>query len=144
MKKLTNDVYFFPALLLLVVVPAIFVTAYHLSQPSSNDSVEEWTEDGFEELSRGRFYAARECFTSALILNPNDAKTWYNVGSANLAMQMYDKAIMSFNGAIKLNPKYREAYLSRAAAYMMIGHNAASTEDFNRADRLQPTNSISP
>ena len=51
-------------------------------------------------------------------------------------MRRFDKAIGDFNAAIRLNPKFAQAYYCRGVAYDEKGEKAKAEEDFVRAEKL--------
>ena len=51
----------------------------------------------------------------------------------------FEKAIVDFTEAIRLNPKHAWAYLSRAHAYMNVDHEKALA-DFREVIKLEPNN----
>lgn len=51
----------------------------------------------------------------------------------------YDRAIKDFDGAIKLDPKYANAFANRAQAYLNKGDYERAALDYDEAIRLKPT-----
>ena len=50
----------------------------------------------------------------------------------------HDKAIADYTEAIRLNPKYAEAYYNRGVAYEDKGEHDKAIADFTEAIRLDP------
>ncbi len=67
----------------------------------------------------------------------NDAEAYYKSGNENYKKGDYDKAISDFTEAIRLKPKFAEAYNDRGAAYPRKSADKAIS-DFTEALRLNP------
>lgn len=52
----------------------------------------------------------------------------------------YDKAVVDFSNAVKLNPSYVTAYINRANAYAKLEQYKAAYQDFSTAQKLSPKN----
>ena len=52
----------------------------------------------------------------------------------------YDKAVADFSNAVKLNPDYVTAFISRANAYAKLEQYKAAYQDFATAQKLSPQN----
>jgi tetratricopeptide (TPR) repeat protein len=66
----------------------------------------------------------------------NTAFSFYNQGSVFLNQKDYDRAIASFDEAIKLDPKYAAAFLNRGTAYRSKGRDDQAIADFGRTIEL--------
>jgi tetratricopeptide (TPR) repeat protein len=64
--------------------------------------------------------------------------TWYNHGAAFMAKGDYDQAIACFDKAIRIEPRFAEAYCNRGTAYYEKGHFDAAISDFSRAIEIEP------
>ena len=65
--------------------------------------------------------AAVEYAENAVAQDPSNAIAWYRLGAAHLDEQSTDKAIQSFEEALKLNPKFSEAIFGLGTAYQQMG-----------------------
>jgi tetratricopeptide (TPR) repeat protein len=61
---------------------------------------------------------------------------YYNRGLSYHNKKQYDRAIDDFTAAIRLNPKYANAYSRRAIAYRWKGKIAEAEADNHEAKRL--------
>jgi tetratricopeptide (TPR) repeat protein len=66
------------------------------------------------------------------------ATDWYRKGFSLAKEGNYDESISSLTKAIQLDPKYKEAYVSRAFAYSMVGNLQQAIADCNTAIEENP------
>jgi tetratricopeptide (TPR) repeat protein len=99
------------------------------------------------------FAIAVEKVSAALMQPPNeqfsgpalptiDAAAHFDSGMAFLERQEYDKAINEFTEAIRLDPNYIPAYVSRGNAYGIQGAVDKAINEFTEAIRLDPNVAI--
>jgi tetratricopeptide (TPR) repeat protein len=67
-----------------------------------------------------------------------DAKFYNNRGAAYGEKGQYDQAIMDFNQAIEINPRYIKAYNNRGIIYRLRGQYDRAISDFNKAIEMNP------
>jgi len=67
-----------------------------------------------------------------------DPKTHFNSGKTNYDKKDYDKAIVNFTEAIRLDPNYAEAYSYRAGAYYGKKDYDKAIADYTELIRLKP------
>ena len=73
----------------------------------------------------------------ALELNPDDAKAYYNRGTAQLVLENYVEAVKDLTKSIELEPS-ADAYFNRGLAMRLGKNNAQAIEDFSKAIELFP------
>ena len=64
---------------------------------------------------------------------------WFNKGKLKGQLGDLKSAILLFDKAITLNPKYDEAYLNRGFAKFMLNDYENAIEDFTESIELNPT-----
>lgn len=70
-------------------------------------------------------------WTYALGKDSKNAHTYYNRGIAKAELAQYETAVKDFNQAIKLNPKFSNAYRQRDIVLQKIENSKALTEHIN-------------
>ena len=68
----------------------------------------------------------------------NAAVEAYNRGTDLLNARRYREAIPHFDEAIRLNPRYAQAYHNRGVAYRNLGQHQRAIQDYDQAIRLNP------
>ena len=68
------------------------------------------------------------------------ADDFYIQGVKKYEKKDYRGAIVAYNEAIRLNPKYTAAYIYRGAARNELGDKKGAIEDYNQALRINPNN----
>ncbi len=56
--------------------------------------------------------------------------------------QFFEKAILHFNKALAITPKYKDAYGEMGLAYFYGGDNTKAMENFNKANEIQPDSKV--
>ena len=64
----------------------------------------------------------------------------FNLGASYLESKELDKAFVSFAEAIRLDPKYADAYNGRGVVLALMGQSAKAIVDCCEAIRLEPEN----
>lgn len=83
-------------------------------------SATDWLEKGYVLGYAGKWQEAREAFTRAIELDPNNTLAYYNQATAFLFGAKEPKeAVEAYTRAIELDPNLLEAYFWRAFAYSL-------------------------
>ena len=69
-----------------------------------------------------------------------EARTYIEKGIEYFAFSQYEKAIKSYDKAIRLNPKTANAYNKRGVAYQSLGQYDKAIQDYDEVIRLDPEN----
>ena len=103
--------------------------------------VDTVTTGGQITAEQGRVYdQAIAALTTAIRLDPNNAKSYMERGTVYADKGDFDRAIADHNQAIRLNPNYALAYTNRGNAYYFKGDYDRAIADFSSAIRLDPNN----
>ena len=67
------------------------------------------------------------------------SQAYFHRGSAHFIQRDYNKAIVDYDAAIRLNPSYLKAYHIRGNAYFLQGAYEKAIADFDKVVQLDPT-----
>jgi len=121
-------------ILLLLAVPG-FVSAQ--STVSKADAAGALNKEGIRYFDAQQYEAAIESLSRAVLLQPNYATAYYNLGSAYFRLKNFEKAADAFQKAVKLDPNYAEAYNNLGAVYLEQGEVEKAVNVFNESIRLK-------
>jgi len=82
-------------------------------------------------------------FGNRTLYHDRDASFYYNHGMKFLVKAQYDKALLSFSNAIRVNAKFAEGYIKRGDTWYLKGDNKMAINDYNTAIALKPNYSES-
>jgi len=82
-------------------------------------------------------------FGNRPLYHDRDASFYYNHGMKFLVKAQYDKALLSFSNAIRVNAKFAEGYIKRGDTWYLKGDNKMAINDYNTAIALKPNYSES-
>jgi tetratricopeptide (TPR) repeat protein len=87
------------------------------------EDYEALLEKGIAYYNIGQYQRAIEEYNKAILLEPNNAVTFYRRGLAYAKLGQYQYAIDDYNEAIRLNPNYADALYKRLDAYEKLKKN---------------------
>ena len=79
---------------------------------------------------------AIEDYTQAARLNPNNSKTFYNLGVIHSRLGNKEKALEDYTQAIQLERDFAQAYLNRGIVHYELGDSQKANVDFHNAKNL--------
>ena len=108
---------------------------------SSNQIAELFRKNGVSAMEEGKYSKAILNFQQALNLSGGDAKTYYNLASAEESLHNYDQAIVNYHISIELDDSFWPAFNNLGRLYLdatddtdaalsilLIGYRSAFTE----------------
>lgn len=115
----------------------IFISTLILSSCVDNkEEIRRELNQGVEKLYKGDLTHAIEKFNNVLDIDSTQCEAHLYLGRAYFNQRKYDLAMHEFNAAIRLNPKYGEAYRSRAQLWFLQGERTKSCKDYLKAESL--------
>jgi tetratricopeptide (TPR) repeat protein len=72
-------------------------------------------------------------------VNQEFAELWYHKGLAHFKLEQYDHAIRCYDEALRIQPRFAEAYNDKAAALSKKGDISGVIEQVKRAITLNPS-----
>ncbi|MBA7609014.1 Lipopolysaccharide assembly protein B [subsurface metagenome] len=76
----------------------------------------------------------------ALGAHPDDYASHYNLGNFHMRRRDHEKALASYQTAIKLRPDFLPPYVNIAFVHNSMGHNDKAEASFHKAIALDPNN----
>jgi len=103
-------------------------------------SLRAFTGLGEVHTQKNEFDKAREYFTQALEISPEDEVAAYNVGEVFFSHQQVDEAIKYFEMAIEIKKDWSKPHLRLGYVYLNKADFDKSLEHFNKFIELDPEN----
>lgn len=112
------------------------------STPVANPALESRNQ-GLNSLTSGDNEKAIEAFNQAVKLNPNDADSYYYLGSTYIVLKKYEEAAAAYEKAIRLNPKAADAdtYYNLGNAYFELKKYPEAVKALTKATTLEERSS---
>ncbi|MET4800377.1 tetratricopeptide repeat protein [Bradyrhizobium sp. LB11.1] len=125
------------------------VLCFHAQQP---DAAAEWIGRAVQRSPKaeyflslatvlerqGRLDEARQHYSQALSLKPEDAGLWNHLGNLLWQLAQSEEAVLHYQQALKLNPQYWEPAQNCGMLLLELGRHAEALEWFNKAEKLNP------
>ena len=126
------------------------VLCFHAQQP---DAAVEWIGRAVQQAPKaeyllslatvlerqGRGEDARQHYSQALRLKPDDPGLWNHLGNLLWQLGHKDEAAVHLQRALKLNPHYWEAAHNCGMLLLELGRHADAVECFDAAEKLSPS-----
>lgn len=97
-------------------------------------------EKGNKFVKEGKWEEAKEAYSKAINLNPEDAIFYANRALCHLKTKNEHRAVLDCSMALKKNPRYVKAYMRRAAARKETGDLWGARSDVKQTILLEPNN----
>lgn len=104
-----------------------------LEEHKSSDTFADWFDKGYKKYQEGDLMGAADAYTKAIILKPEETRSYFNRGIIYTKIGKLDKAINDYNKVIVLNPNYAKAFNNRGWAYLQKGLFDLAIQDCNQA-----------
>jgi tetratricopeptide (TPR) repeat protein len=87
----------------------------------------------------GQLQLARDTYTAALNLNPEQAIVWGNLAAVFLELGEINKALQLFDKTLEMQPNFPDALSNRGNALKFAGRLEESIQSYRQALELQPS-----
>ena len=114
-----------------------------LETTNHNKAPKEEIESLLALYYQGKFHLILEKEKQFTFLYPDSIEVLNLFGSTNIALQQYQKAIINFNKAIRINPYIPDIYYNLGLAYYHIGKMDNAIENYQKAINLKPDYDLS-
>lgn len=94
-------------------------------------------------MKTGRETSAIELAQKAKTIEPNDYTFDYLIGTALVALKMYNEGIEHLEQALALNPEHFQIYNNLGTAYLLIGQREKALKSYKKAIKLNPEDAVS-
>lgn len=112
----------------------VIVLAFLSTQLYSQDTVEEYVQEGVVLHDNGEYDKAIETYKKALKINPNSALVNYEIALSYFSKKDYKKSIKHSDKVIDLNDELvLQAYLSKGSSLDMMNKTKESIKVFEKA-----------
>jgi tetratricopeptide (TPR) repeat protein len=126
------------------------VLCFHAQQP---DAAVEWIGRAIQQAPKaeylltlatvlerqGRLEDARQHYSRAMRLKPDDAGLWNHLGNLLWQLAQNDEAVRHYQQALKLNPQYWEPAQNCGMLLLELGRHADAIKCFDVAEKLNPS-----
>jgi tetratricopeptide (TPR) repeat protein len=93
--------------------------------------------------SRGQTPQAAELLHQAIVLSPGNTEYYLDFASLCFTHPSYQVGVDTLNAGIAYQPRSAPLYLARGILHIQAGHYAEGEADFEKADRIDPSQSFS-
>lgn len=111
------------------------VETYQKAEP---DYYYAYNNVGLDQLHRGEYDLAVECFKTAITLKPNFAEAYYNLASAYGHLNRLDEAISLYRQAVQIDPSFAEAHYTLGVSYFKQGDYRQAIQSYEKAIAIKP------
>ena len=94
---------------------------------------------GRTRFEAGDVKGAIDAYLQSVMLEPNSAEVFLNLGHAYLKLDKNSEAIKAFRQSIKLNPDQAETQYGLGVASFRSGHHKEAADAFKKAATLSPS-----
>jgi len=117
-----------------------FTQSISSSQSGDEANAKIWFDKGNALAEQGRYQEATEAFIQAIMIKPDYAEAYLNLGTSYLILGRYhsQEAIEAFIQAIQIKPDYAAAYLNLGTTYGVLGRYQESIEACKQAIIIEP------
>lgn len=113
-------------------------TRYRQSKLTTPEKTLNIFKNGVREVDEGHPKKAIKYFSEAISRSSQSAKLHHYRADAYAMNEEYEKAIIDYDTAVRLNPAYPDTYLDRGNSHYQLNQFESALKDFSEAIRLKP------
>jgi tetratricopeptide (TPR) repeat protein len=113
-------------------------TRYRQSKLTTPEKTLNIFKNGVREVDEGHPEKAIKHFTEAIARSSQSAKLHHYRADAFAMNGEFEKAVVDYDTAVRLNPSYPDTYLDRGNSHYQLNHYESALKDFSEAIRLKP------
>lgn len=93
-------------------------------------------------MKSGKEVSAIKMAQQAKLIDSSDYTFDYLIGTASVAMKLYNQGIEHLESALSLNPEHPQIYNNLGTAYLLTGARDKAVDCYKKAIKLNPDNSV--
>lgn len=125
----------------MIALIALFLScAGHHSVSFAREQAPDPYEQGLALLKQFKYGEAKASFDKAIASNPKNKKAFYYRGTARMALDQVDSAMVDFKKSLKLDKNYALGYVGKAQVYIKKKDFTKAMEQLSKAQELEPEN----
>jgi tetratricopeptide (TPR) repeat protein len=115
---------------------AMVIALFSTSCKDKKQTIREEINLGIKATYANEWKIAIDHFNYVLSIDSTNAEAYLYLGRTYMGKRNYKLAIKQYNKSIELNPKFGEAYRSRAQVNAILGNKDAACHDYVKAEEL--------
>ncbi len=89
-------------------------------------------------MHKSNYTKAVEAYRKSLVVLPDNAQGWYDMGGCYIQMKQYDSAIAALRQAVRFDPQLTDGYMQLGLACFLVKNYAEAEKCITKALELQP------
>jgi len=106
-------------------------------EPETNQS-DKYRQRGNEAYKSGDYQQARDLYSSAIQLDPQNATLYGNRSASYMMLQDFSAALEDSTRSVHLDESYTKGYLRAAKCHLMLGNPNLSIDFYRKVLSVQP------
>ena len=95
---------------------------------------------GLSAVQLKKFDVAEKAFRKLILLKPDYAQAYYNLGNVLFSMRKFDNAVTAYSEAISKNSGFFDAYMNLGVSLSRLNNLSDAIKVFEKAEKITPEN----